>query len=65
MVRKDKKYQYALLQNRLLGFEDPLKNDESRILIKARKFFNEVQLAWKNKLVEKVREKLKDDLMCN
>lgn len=61
MFMKDRRYRYAMLQIQLLGFEDPLKNDHSRILIKARKFFNEVQTLWRSKLVEKIRDKLKDD----
>lgn len=64
-LTRDKRYTYGLLIVRLLGFENPLKNDQARILVKARKFFNEVQTLWKNKLVEKAREKLREDLLVN
>ena len=38
---KDKRYQYSEMITRLLGFRAPLKNDEARIMVKARKFFVE------------------------
>lgn len=64
-MKKDKKYPYALLIARLFGFDDPLTKEQQSLFIRARKFFNEVQLRWKNKIVEKSKEKLKDDRIIN
>ncbi|CDW91434.1 UNKNOWN [Stylonychia lemnae] len=58
---KDKKNTFASLLIRILGFDDPLKNDEARMMIKSRKFFNEVQTIWVSKLVDKIKDKFKDE----
>eukprot|EP00347_Sterkiella_histriomuscorum_P019518 403341327 len=58
---KEKKNTFAALLIRILGFEDPLKNDESHIMIKSRKFFNEVQTLWVSKMVDKTKEKFKEE----
>jgi len=49
----------------LLGFKDQLRKDQTRIFIKARKFFNEVHVLWKSKIVERARDKLKEEQMSN
>ena len=61
MLIKDQKNTFAALLIKILGFKDPLNNHEARVMIKARKFFNEVQVLWTSKLVNAVKEKFKDE----
>jgi len=42
LLINDQKNTFAGLLIKILGFKEPLTNDESRVMIKARKFFNEV-----------------------